>query len=381
MMLVVAALPVIALIITVINCFTWPRGRRVSDGRRDAPSVSVLIPARNEVDNLEPLIRSITQQTVRPAEIVVYDDASTDGTDGLLARLAREVPELVVLRGSGLPEGWIGKPHACHRLASEARGALLLFVDADVRLAPSGIEHIAEVRRRYEASVVTAVPRQRVVTTLERLVVPLLHLTYMAWLPLFLIWRTRNPSLLAANGQLLLVDRETYASTGGFKAVRDAIVDDMAFCRNAKASGHRVVFADGHDMGECRMYRSASEVWSGFSKNIYLGVGARPGRLALALSLNLLTFVVPVVLLGAALAASAFASPVLAAVGGGAVFATTLLVAVRHRYPLSTALALPLGVVCLTAIGVNSFRWHLEGRIRWRDRVYGSALSSTEIAP
>jgi glycosyltransferase involved in cell wall biosynthesis len=380
-MLVIAALPLVALTITVINCLTWPRGRTAHPQPANRPCVSVLIPARNEVDNLVPLIRSITRQTVRPAEIVVYDDASTDGTDELLARLESEVPELVVLRGNGLPEGWVGKPHACHQLASAARGSLFLFVDADVRLAPSGIERITEVRHRYSASVVTAVPRQRVVTTLERLVVPLLHLTYLAWLPLFSIWRTRNPSLLAANGQLLLVDRETYESTGGFESVRDAIVDDMAFCRNAKASGHRVVFADGHDMAECRMYRSASEVWSGFSKNIYLGVGARPGRLALALSLNLLTFVLPLLTLVGALTIPALGPADLAAIGGGAVLATTLLVAVRHRYPPSTTLVLPLGVVCLTAIGMNSFRWHLEGRIRWRDRVYGSALSSTEIAP
>lgn len=375
----IVALPLLALFIAAVNVSTWPRGRRGAP--RDGTTVSVLIPARNEVDNLEPLLRSLLAQTRRPDEIVVYDDASTDGTGALLARLERELPGLVVLRGGGLPEGWVGKPHACHQLASAARSAVLVFVDADVRLAPSGLERLLEVRDRYAAAVVTAVPRQRVVTPLERLVVPLLHLTYLAWLPLFMVWCTRNPRLLAANGQLLLVDRESYQSTGGFEAVRDAIVDDMAFCRNAKLRGHRVVFADGHEMAECRMYRSASEVWSGFSKNIYLGVGARPGRLAVALSLNLLTFVVPLVAAAVALLDPSLISLEVAALGAGAVFATTSLVAWRHRYPVSTALALPLGVLCLTAIGVNSFRWHLEGRIRWRDRVYGSALSSTEIAP
>lgn len=377
---IVIGLPLLVLLIAVVNHATWPRGRmrpRDGLGAGRAAEVSVLIPARNEVANLEPLIRSLQRQTTPAAEIIVYDDASTDGTGALLDRLKAEVPELVVLEGRGLPPGWVGKPHACHQLALAARQPNLLFIDADVQLLPTGIERLCSVRDDLSAAAVTAVPRQKVVSPLERLVVPLLHLTYLAWLPLALVWRSRDPRLLAANGQLLLVSRDAHDRIGGFASVKDAIVDDMAFCRRLKQSGLRVVFADGQLMAQCRMYRSAAEVWSGFSKNIYLGVGARPGRLLFALAINLAAFVLPL----AALAWPGLVPTNVAVIGAVAALSTTALATIRHRYPPSTVVLLPVGVVLLTFIGLNSFRWHLKGRIRWRDRVYGSALSSQEIIP
>jgi chlorobactene glucosyltransferase len=370
----IAALPVLTLLVAVLNRFAWPRGGR---GSVEGIDVSVLIPARNEAENLEPLLRSLARQSVPVKEIIVYDDASTDGTAELLERLRSEITGLRVLTGCGLPAGWVGKPHACHRLASAARGKTLLFVDADVRLRPEGIERIHRVRGRLNASLVTAVPQQEVVTWMERLVVPLLHLTYMAWLPVPLIWRSRDPRFLAANGQMLLVTRDAYDRVGGFSAVKDAIVDDMAFCRLMKTSGERVAFADGHDMAVCRMYRSASEVWSGFSKNLYLGIGASAARLGFVLAMNATTFVLPFV----AVLFPLGIAPVPVAVAAIAVILTSTLVAGRHRYPVLTPLLVPFGVVALIAIGLNSFRWHLAGRVQWRDRVYGSALSSSEITP
>jgi len=151
----------------------------------------------------------------------------------------------------------------------------------------------------------------------------------------------------------------------------------MAFCRAIKMAGLRVVFADGHAMAECRMYRTAREVWTGFSKNIYLGVGARPWRLALALFMYLTAFALPF----ASVAQPLGIEPEYALTGSVAAMSVFAMVTFRHRYPATTVLLLPLGVLAFVAIGLNSFRWHLTGRIRWRDRVYGSALSSQEITP
>src|SRR5690606_27538083 len=121
----------------------------------------------------------------------------TDGTSELLARLRNDVPALRVVSGDGLPQGWVGKPHACHRLATEARGELLVYVDADVRLTPEGVGRVASLLHDHQAGVVTAVPHQHTGSLAEHLLMPLLMLTYTSWLPLALIHRTQDPRVLA----------------------------------------------------------------------------------------------------------------------------------------------------------------------------------------
>lgn len=357
-----AALPLMTLGLTVLNAAAWPRGRRAVGAR----GVSVLIPARNEEATIGEAVRSALAQPVD--EVVVYDDQSTDATPAILAEIAATDERLRVVQGSGLPAGWVGKPHACHRLAQHARGEVLLFLDADVSLLEGAVERIWGLFEDHAADVVTAVPRQVTGSFVERLVLPLLHVTYTSWLPLPLIWRTKDPRFLAANGQVLAVRRDAYDAAGGFEAVRDAVVDDMAFCAAQKRAGRRVVFADGHAIAQCRMYRSAAEVWAGFSKNIYEGLGS-PAGLVLALALYFGAFVAPWLALAVGLlGAPALLAP--SAVGVGANLLQRLLLAVRHGHP-SVAVALhPAAILVLAAIAVNSWVWHLRNDIVWSGRSY-----------
>jgi chlorobactene glucosyltransferase len=363
-----AALPVIALAFTLLNVLTWQRG----DPRSRLPrSVSVLIPARNEAENIEACVRAVLANEHPLAEVLVFDDASTDATPEIVERLAAGDARVRLLRGDGLPSGWVGKAHACHRLAEAARGELLVFVDADVRLSPEALGRIASLISGARADVVTAVPRQVMDSFAERLVLPLLHLTYTSWFPLFLVRWSRDVRFLAANGQLLAVTRDAYRSTGGFAAVRGEVVEDMAFCRRAKSLGHGVVFADGHHMAACRMYASARGVWEGFSKNLYPGLGARPFALGAVLGLYGAAFVLPFVLwpLGAlGLLPAALQAPVVIAVGANLLLRGVL--ALRFSHPASGLVLQPLAVLALLAIALNSFAWHRRGAIRWRGRVY-----------
>lgn len=362
-------LPAMTLFFGAINRLTWPRGQ-VRRGGASNVRLSVLVPARNEVDNVEPCLRAIVASGEPLHEVLVYDDGSTDGTSEVLTRLEAELPVLRVLKGSGLPAGWVGKPHACHRLAEAATGDVLMFVDADVRIEPGGISRALELMERHDAGVVTAVPRQLVGSFFERLVLPLLHLTYVAWFPLVLTHLSRDPRFLAANGQLLLVRRKTYDAVGGFEAVRAEVVDDMAFCRRVKVSGDRVVFADGHRMGACRMYRSAAEVIRGFSKNLYEGIGASVFGLIVVLALYLGTFVAPYGLLVAAIFEPAWLVPGLVAVAMNVVLRVIL--ALRHDQPIEGVLLHPLSVLAFAGIAVNSALWQLRGAVEWRGRAYAS---------
>lgn len=348
------------------NVATWPRGGRVAAA---AGTVSVLVPARNEEASIGPVVDAILAQRHPLLELIVYDDGSTDRTPEILAARASD-PRLRIERGIGLPEGWVGKPHACHQLAARARGDLLLFVDADVVLDPDAIGRIVALLADHRAEVLTAVPGQVTGSFVERLVLPLLHLTYVAWLPLVLIHRTHDPRFLAANGQILAVTRDAYAAIGGFEAVRAEVVDDMAFCRNAKRERRTVLFADGARLGRCRMYGSASEVWKGFSKNLYEGLGESPVLLAVVLGLYFSAFILPYLLLAAAPFAPWLLAPAL--VGVGLNVALRALLAVRFRHPPEGLLLHPVGVVLLLAIAVNSWRWARGGTIEWAGRVYAA---------
>lgn len=358
-----------ALALTVFNLLTWPRGRRddvAAEGARRSRalgSVSVLIPARNEVLNIEACVRAAAAWV--PGEIVVCDDGSTDGTGDVLRRLQAELPILRVIGGdSPLPPGWTGKPWACQRLFDAAHGDSCFFVDADVVVDEFALDRVASIVGDLGADVVTAVPRQIMGGPFEQLVMPLLHLTYVAWLPLVLIWRARDPRFLAANGQLLWLRKETLRDLGGFAAVKNDLVDDMALCRRAKQAGRRVVFADGSDLGRCRMYRSAREVVDGFSKNLHEGVGSSVGVFFVAV-LYAAAFVVPALLLP-----FLPVLPVVVAVAAG--LALRLLLVLRFGHPLWSALVFPVGVVAFLAIAANSVRWSWRGRIAWKGRVYAA---------
>nr|ANY58121.1 Glycosyl transferase [uncultured bacterium] len=373
LLLALPALGVLA--VAAFNVAAWPRGR--PDGRVPG-RVSVCVPARDEAATIERCVRAVLAGTRPPDEVLVYDDGSTDGTAAVVARLAAEDARVRLLPGVPLPAGWVGKPHACHRLAAGASGDVLLFLDADTVASPECLARLGSLLEGMRADVVTAGTRQVTGSFAERLVIPLLHLSYLAWLPLPLVWRSRDPRLLVANGQLLAVRRAALEAAGGWAAVRAEVVDDMALCRRVKRAGLRVVFADGHRMAGCRMYGGWRPLWEGFSKNLYEGVGARPAGLAAVVLLHALVFLLPYAGLAAALAgAPGLLAP--AAAGVGANLALRALLAARFRQPAEGVLLHPLAVLALLAVALNSFRWSRRGAIRWRDRTYPARAA--RVAP
>lgn len=367
-----AAFALIPLAMTFVNLLVWPRGERWPASRpmRDAPTVSVLIPARDEAESIERAVRGAAAGRIGAHEVIVCDDGSTDGTAEILARLSEQIPELRIIQGRQLPEGWVGKPFACAQLGEVATGDVLLFVDADTVLEKQGIERLLSLFEDYEADVVTAVPAQEAKSFAERLMMPLLHLTYTSWLPMPLIWRTDDERFLAANGQVLGFRSEAYESIGGFETVRSEIVDDMAICRAAKKAKKRVVFADGFSIARCRMYGSWGEVRDGFSKNMYEGIGGTLPALAFAIALHIFAFLGSWLLIPAALVGSVAWLPVL--LGVGANVATRTALALRQQHSLVSVFLHPLAIIGMLWIAVNSWRWSQNGALTWAGRVYSA---------
>lgn len=375
----------LALGLSALNARFWPRGSAPAPDARLPAGISICIPARNEADSIEACVRAAVATGVD--EVLVLDDGSTDATPAILARLSAELPTLRVHRlDAALPEGWVGKPRACTILEKTARGAHLVYVDADVVLANDAILRLDGLRQAYAADVVTAVPRQLTVGFLERLILPLLHVTYTAWLFLPLIWRTRDARFLAANGQILWIERDALDGVGGWQAVRGEIVDDMAMCRAVKKAGRRVLFVDGHELGRCRMYRTPRAVIDGFSKNLFEGVGGSFVGLVVVYALYGGAFVAPWLLLAALLADAVVTAGTLDAAAGSLWLAPAvtamlaglllrLLHVVRHGSDVVSALLNPVGVAVLLLIAARSWWWSVRGRIEWSGRLYGARRS------
>lgn len=370
-----AALASFATALTAFNLVVWPRGHVRRDAGRPT---SVLIPARNEAASIERCVRSILDDDDDTlVEVIVYDDRSTDATPRILARLCDAYPKLRVVDGVELPPDFVGKPHACHQLAKHATGDVLLFVDADVTLESGGRARIADLMDRHDAELVTAVPRQRMGSAFEALVMPLLHVTYTSWLPLPLIWRTHDPRFLAANGQLLAVTRDTHDAVGGFAAVRHEVVDDMAFCRRVKQARRRVVFADGSRMARCRMYDGARALWRGFSKNLYEGIGESPVALLVVIALYSLAFIAPWFALAGGLLGGDAALATAGGVGVGASVLLRAMSAARLGHPWHGVITHPVAVVVFLAIAFNSWRWSMSDSIEWAGRTYAARRRRT----
>lgn len=370
-----ASIAAVATLLTALNIPFWPRGavRTDTGGQR----VSVLIPARNEEANIEDCVRSAAASGIRPTEIVVYNDGSTDATGAILDRLCSEIDFLRVVRGVELPAGWIGKVHANYQLARAATGDLLVFIDADVRLLPTGLGRIIDVVDTYRCDILTANPRQISGTWLERLIMPMMYVTYLSWLFIPLMWHTRDPRVSAGNGQVFAFRREAYDRFGGLEMIKAELVDDMAIARRAKSLGMRIVLMDGHHAATCRMYRDSPSLWRGFSKNIYEGLGGGPVVLLVVATMHLLAWVVPPIALAAvAFGASSLFVP--GAIGVGAALLQRVMISARFDQRLIDALSYPAGVVALVAIALNSWRCSASGRLEWAGRVYAARADRTK---
>ncbi len=355
-----------------LRLYLPPRGPEVP-GAVPLPQISVLIPARNEASNIREAVLSALDQRGVEVEVVVLDDSSDDGTAEIVEAIARERPALRLVRGAPLPEGWCGKQHACHALASHARGDLLVFQDADVRLEPDACARMAAFLSESGASLASGIPRQELGSFLEKVLIPLVHFVLLGFLPLWRMRRSLHPAYGAGCGQLFVARRRDYDAAGGHAAIRASLHDGVKLPRAFRAAGFRTDLFDATPIARCRMYRSGREAWRGLAKNATEGLGS-PGLILPASILLLGGGALPFALLAAAPWAGLPAA-VLSAAAACVNLWVRFLSARRFSQPLLGALLHPLGVALLVVIQWHALARRLLGRpSRWRGRSYvGSA--------
>lgn len=255
-------------------------------------TVSVLIPARNEEENIRACISSVLNQSYLPFEIIILNDNSTDNTGEIISAFSSD--KIISLKGKKLPEGWVGKNFACHQLQNEAKGDYLLFIDADTILEKDCIASALHFAEKNNTGLLSVMPYEESVSFWEKTVIPMLYFALMVFLPIPLIERSVRKEFAVGNGQFMLFRRKCYDKIGGHESLKNRIVEDVWLAKRVKELKEKLIFADGTDIIKCRMYKNSFEVWNGFSKNFFAGLSFSKTALTFIVLMYFMLFIFPV---------------------------------------------------------------------------------------
>ncbi|TVP94936.1 MAG: glycosyltransferase [Acholeplasmatales bacterium] len=352
--------------IQLTNRWLAPRLKPAQPGEQ--PFVSVLVPARNESRNIEACLKGLLAQTYPAYEVLVYDDRSEDDTIAKVEKFTDA--RLRLIRGASLPEGWHGKHHACHRLAEQAQGAWLLFVDADTTHQPDLLEQAIGYASSRQIDLMSAFVDEQTKTLGEKLMVPFPFWIIFSLLPMVIGRVFKWPAFTAANGQFMLFNAASYRALGGHAAIRHEAVDDMALARLTVKRKMRWRMVDATRVARCRMYGSFKESFLGFKKNYF---GILEYRIVLTVFiwtwLLYLQWFAPVVLLVHAFRPFLDESMVMLAWTSVALMAVLWAhFVIRMRQSIWVFWLYPFIMTFAAIIGFVSMVTTLTGRQRWKGR-------------
>lgn len=316
------------------------------------PSLSIIIPARNEAHNLPHLLPSL-QAVCYPGEleIIVVDDNSEDGTAAIAKQYGAKVIQL-----HSLPPGWLGKPNALCHGAAVANGEWLLFTDADTIHLPFGPAQAVAYAERQKLDGLSLFLAQQFRGLLDSLALT------AAFAGMFAAWHPDSPHL---NGQFILLRRQAYFESGGFAVARAEPLEDVALGRHLRRSGYRMAMMRGERAAQVRMYQNPRQMWHGLNRLSSQSLRYSGPRVMWTITFITLAMNPLLVLLAALMGVVNF---LWLPVTWGAVVLGFLPWSQRHG-PLWYAALSPVGAFIVQLAGVSGLLRRLLGRgIYWKGR-------------
>jgi chlorobactene glucosyltransferase len=235
----------------------------------DGPMVSVLVPARNEEQNIERCLNSLRNQVYTKYEILALNDNSTDSTLEIMNRIAASDKKVRVINGKPLPDDWYGKPYALHQLTQEAKGEILVFTDADTIHTPTSIAWAVTNMQDLKADMISGYVGQIFYTFGEIITVPLMFFLTGFAIPLFVNRYTKLPWFSAAVGQFIVVRKAVFDAIGGCEPFKKKTSEDIYMSRYIKKKGYNTRFLNITEHVRCRMYNGYQTAVEGIGKNIF----------------------------------------------------------------------------------------------------------------
>ena len=341
--------------ISILNFFTILRPNHTSE---ITEFVSVIVPLRNEAENISGLVNSLlSQNLLTNVEYLFLNDNSEDESYDLLISALSQHPNAKVFQGSPMPPGWIGKTWALQQLLEQSQGEIIVSIDADVRLTSDAINKSITLMKSRGLDFLSPYPRQMSHSLSERLIQPLLQWSWMSTLLLGIAEKASFASMAVANGQFFIVRKGALLLVGGYESVKADVLDDVFLARRLMKTGSHGVVVNGADIAECRMYSSWSEIEAGYGKSLRHAFGSPFGSLC-AIFFIFLTGIAPLLfaLMGSPWGWLAFAF----------IVSTRILSAIRARTRIIDSLFHPISSTLL--IYLIFYSYLMRGHIQWKGR-------------
>jgi hopene-associated glycosyltransferase HpnB len=330
------------------------------------PSVSIVVPARDEADGIAASIGSLLAQDYPGVfEVVLVDDNSTDATAALARSLARDLPNagrLRVIDGAPRPPGWAGKLWAVHQGVDHSTGELVLLTDADIVHDPAHLSSLVAHLQAHALDMTSEMVALRCESLAERALIP----AFVYFFALLYPFAWVNDGLrktAAAAGGTVLIRRAALGRVGGIASISGALIDDVALATRVKRGG-RIWLGHSALAKSVRPYPGAADVWRMIARSAYVQLKLSPWMLAGSLAGLFVLFLVPPL--------ATFGGSVVGA-AAWALMAASFWPSLK-RFGLNPlwSLALPLMALFYMAATFGSALDHHRGRgVVWKSRAYG----------
>jgi glycosyltransferase involved in cell wall biosynthesis len=259
------------LFITIKNYRLLPTVSKESDKYSiSPPSVSIIIPSRNESKRITPCIESMKAQTYPNLEIIIVDD-SNDNTIQVINNIVKDDKRFRIIKEDKLNNGWVGKPHAMQQGSNEAKGEWLLFIDADTSHDPSIVTSTVKFAIKNKLDMLSILSKLVCKSFWEKIIQPIPTGLLVFISPLAKV-NDPNSKNAFALGPFILIKHMVFNKVGGYKKIKGKIADDVEIAKLLKESGFKIGLAKAYNLMRLRMYERFNDIWEGWSKNIFLGL-------------------------------------------------------------------------------------------------------------